>query len=504
MKKNSHIPVCLFLLLIAVGILVRMICFELMEFKADEVEAILLTKYWLKHGVPQFGLISGIGIRNPPGFVFLLIPIIFFTSSPLSVGLCVVAFNIAALFLIYRLGVALDSPWAGLWACAFMAVHPWLVLYSRKIWAQSLLPFFIVLLLLVLARCSRISRSRTVFWVAPLASVIGQIHYSGYCVAVFLLVWLAVQALGRRVNWTAAWAGLLVGLILFLPYIFYITRTNFADLNYAVRLIFGERGEVSRNGLWLVALWGKTAFAGGLAYPFISEALPLSRSPLGAAMPWLNIMAVTSTALVLLLAGAGVLLPEKKKEVGSTLARFGRWLFIFTAVPVVMYLARGRKIPPHYYIISIPPVLMLAGLGLEKLKRELAESGLFRGRLSSLPSITGFLVIVYGAVIWLSFILYLNRTGGTGGDYGLTYRVQEAAAEILVEEKIDPARVDACLTRDNSIGVSYLISILPGGEGPYSNRRARLVDTFLFEGQGCTAGEVSAGKGPLEICISNR
>ena len=147
-------------LLIITGVFLRIRYFDLMEFKSDEVTAILITKYWLSRGVPQFGLMSSAGILNPPGFIYLLSPLVIITSSPLWIGFYITCFNIAALWLLYRLGIKIGSSLAGFWACGFMAVHPWLILFARKIWAQSLLPFFVIAFLIVIVQCTQEPRSR--------------------------------------------------------------------------------------------------------------------------------------------------------------------------------------------------------------------------------------------------------------------------------------------------------------------------------------------------------
>ena len=516
-----------------------------MEFKADEVEAILLSRYWLGRGLPQHGMLSGVGIRNPPGFPLLLLPLAALTSSPLSFGLYVAAFNVAALGLIFLAGRELGSPRAGWWACGFMAAHPWLVLYSRKIWAQSLLPFFVLLFLMVVARVGRRAGSKAIFWAFPLVSLIWQIHYSGYCVLAFFIVWFAFSARSRRVNWRAALAGFVVGAALLLPYLSYLKGNDFMDIRRSFRGRGGGGSEPWENLVGIVRSEAGTAFAGGFGYPFAAEMIPLSRTPPGRESPGLQPTALLSTALILILAGAGVFAGKGRAD-----AAFSRWLFLFTLVPPVLYFIRGIKPPPHYFIVGIPAVLILAGLGMDNLlkwcyrpenarqpggetgRAAVRRSPLAKFRLASglLAPIAGMAVIFSGVAIWSSFIRYINRAGGTGGDYGLAYRVQRRASRLLVEERVPPPNIDAALTRDGGLSIRYLVteeisghlakrgSIRKNRTEPEAhdreisaflnakNKYARLIDTLLFPGRDCSPyrfERIVRLAGPLKICLAD-
>lgn len=497
-RSASILFLILVCLIIVIGAVLRLSLFDLMEFKADEVKALLMTKYWLSHGIPQFGLMSGVGIRNPPGFIFILLPAVLFTSSPLTVGLYMVTFNVAALWLIYRLGVILGSPRSGLWAGAYLAVHPWLILYSRKIWAQSLLPFFILLLLLVIARCSQQSRSRLIFWVGPLLSLTWQIHYSCYSALLFFIIWFSVKAVRKRINWRWAASGLVIGLVILSPYFYYSVRTDFVDFQYSYQEIGGGGGDLIGIIPSLVKVWAETSFAGGFGYPFTCKTISLSLTPLGAMKPWLQPLAVVSTFFVIILAVLGLCLRERKSAANS---RFELWLALFALLPLLLYLFRGREVLPHYYIIGLPALLMLAGLGTEKSWVLLRERGRTSRIFSYLPYFGGLAIIICGMVIWLSFILYINRVGGTAGDYGVAYRYQAAVAETFAAEKVPPEAVDAGLTRDNSIGIYYLLECIFKSKSSYAHRRERLVDSMLFPDWRCSPGEICVpihGGGPLK------
>jgi len=499
-------PAFLISLIILLGIVLRLLHFDLMEFKADEVGVIVLTKYWIGEGIPRFGQLSTSGIPFPPGLIYLLYPLVFFTSSPLLIGLGLCVLSIAAIWLIYLLGVTLGSPAAGLWAAAFMAAHPWLILYSRKIWEPSPLPFFSILILIVVASCTLHSRHRSIFWAGPLLVMTWQFHYSAYAVAFFFCIWFSAAAFKKRINWSACLAGFLVGIVLLLPYFSYLARNDFVDLKNSYRFAGRGKSAPARSFIYIVAMYLKTAWAGGFGYPLARDPLPISRTPLGAAKPWLQILAALGTALIIFLSALSVFLRLFRRGMKSSLPSFIFWLLLFIALPGAVYLIKGIIPPPHYFLVSIPAVLMLAGIGASS-SISLSLKNIKGKKCFFLPgSLAGAAVVVSGTVIWLSLIQYIAGTGGTAGDYGLAFRFQKEAAQIISERKINPRQVDAALTRDEGVGIFYLLVYRFKTSPPYSVTSARLIDSLLFPEDECRENEetISIGpSGPMKICVSS-
>ncbi len=353
-----------------------------------------------------------------------------------------------------------------------------------------------LLLLLAVARCRRKSRSRAVFWIGPLLSLTWQIHYSAYGVALFFFAWFLVEAVRKHINRRWAAAGFLAGLVLLAPYLSHSRQTGFLDFRRSVREIGAGPGCPILD---IVKVWAETSFAGGFGYSFSSAPVSLALTPLGAARPWLQPVASAGTALVLALAAAGAFIRPEKKGGASLEA----WLAIFAVSPIFLYLVRGRAVPPHYFIVGLPALLMLAGLGMEKSRRWRGTGEKTNRLCLHLPNLGGMAVVLGGGALWIFFISYINRAGGTAGDYGIAYRCQAAVAEKLGAEKIYPGAIDARLTRDNSIGVFYLLSLK--SRPPFAPRTVRLVDSLLFPGRVCGPDEIReevSGSGPLKICFS--
>ncbi|MCX6348257.1 MAG: hypothetical protein NTV79_01980, partial [Candidatus Aureabacteria bacterium] len=513
--RIRYSPYLLIVAVVFLGAWLRLAAFDLMEFKNDEAAAIILARGAAETGLTSTGMagmMSGAGIRNPPGFILLLLPIAALSSSPLVFGVSIAVFNIAALGIILLLGRELRAPLAGFWACAFLAAHPWHILYSRKIWAQSLLPVFVLHFLRAIARCERVPKSRAAFFPGLLAGLIWQIHYSGYCVVFFCAVWLIATAARKKLNCLFAVLGIVLGAGLLVPYALYLRTTGFRDLLLSFSGPWFGGANAGTNLAGIVRGFAATAFSGGFGYPFSPAPAPLSATPLGEASPWLSPAAFAATGLILILAAAGAFSRFRKKEI-PVLARCTPWLLFFTLTPPLLYFVRGIETPPHYFLLSFPAVLFLAGAGMENVLSWAAAGKSGDGRKWNTPSakgimggaaaLLGMLIVFAGVNVWSAFIGYIGKTGGTGGDYGLAYRVQEKAVDALVEERV--GRLDTGLMRDEGIGVRYLLYLRRGDYAPDPAVHGRLIDTLLFPGRACSPYRFETTErtvGPLIICFS--
>ncbi|MCE9614433.1 MAG: glycosyltransferase family 39 protein [Lentisphaerae bacterium] len=444
------------------ALVVRLLWFDLMEFKFDEVDVLQLTREWvLRGGLPQYGMMSGVGVRNPPGFIFLLWPWVAAQASPLAIGGFIAVLNVLAVWLMLRLGRALGQPAAGRWAAAFMAVHPWLILYSRKIWAQSVLPVFMLLALIIMAIGTAHPRHRATFWLLPVLALAWQIHFSAWCLVAVALLWLTSTALRGRLNLRWALAGGLPALLVLGPYLHHLTATACADLRAQAHV--GGGGGIAQAGSVLRS-WVQTAFAGGFGQ--IGAAGPASLASVmpGAAGSLLELLAWTGTVAVLALAS------HSARRDASHHPDFRLWLALAALMPPALYAARGIVAPPHYFIIGLPALLFLAGLGAGRLRVPRAAS--------LAPWLPGALVVTCGVVVWLAVIAHIRHTGGTGGDYGVAYRHQRTAADMLAKGGVPADGVDATLMRDDGVGVLYLLNRLLPETAGHVNGKSKLLDTL--------------------------
>src|SRR5438105_2085906 len=197
---------------------------DLMEFKADEAEATRLALHALgftEPGVGRFfptqGLISSVGVPNPPLFVYIVAVPMAVVRSPIAAAALIAAANVLAVWLCYLVGCRYYSRFTGIAASALFALSPWSIVFSRKIWAQDLLPLMTTLFLLELHALVVRRRPVAIFWLIVLLAVATQLHFSAWVLGPILVA----GAIMARDAFSPRWflLGLAVAIALYAPFL---------------------------------------------------------------------------------------------------------------------------------------------------------------------------------------------------------------------------------------------------------------------------------------------
>jgi hypothetical protein len=212
-------------LLFFTGCLLRLILPGNMEYKYDEMLMFHFSQRMVDTGSWEWlGMQSGAGIRNPGVSMWLFGVFALVAKTPIAMMSCVAITNILALFLwltfVFR-KIPGDERETWLWGIVLAAVSPLAILFSRKIWAQDILPFFTFLTLLGLF-------NRDKFWGGIVwgffGAILGQIHMSGFFFALGLFVVTALLDYKSQNNtkWLAWFVGSALGLFLLIPWIIHV------------------------------------------------------------------------------------------------------------------------------------------------------------------------------------------------------------------------------------------------------------------------------------------
>lgn len=215
--RRSAVPdlgILICILALAAGL--RLGAPDIVEFKRDEANLSLLALD-LANGrsFPLLGIGSSVGLPNAPWNVYLLAVPFLFSSSPVIATQFIGLLNVLAVAFTYVFARRYTGRFAAAWAALLYAVSPWGVLFSRKIWAQDMLPIFFLLTLYagVLAFLEGRRSAQVAFF--PLLAITGQIHYGAF---VILPAALWVCWIGRS-TWSRMLAlGIGIAIVLTLPY----------------------------------------------------------------------------------------------------------------------------------------------------------------------------------------------------------------------------------------------------------------------------------------------
>jgi hypothetical protein len=381
----------------------RFVRLDLMEFKADEANACRLALHALGYsepGVGRFfptaGIKASVGIPNPPLFIYLIAIPLAVVRSPLTVAATIAAANVAAVALCYVAGRRIYSRFVGVASAALFAASPWSIVFSRKIWAQDLLPLVTTVFMLELHALLVRRRERAVATLLLLAAAGAALHYS----ALVLLVVAGAALIAARDVVTARAVGIGVAgsALIYVPFLV----AHAGELSHP-HSASPPPGLIHRFGN-TVHLTAEIIGADGLR--------TLVGSQPGFALP---------VALALGAAGfAGLLLDCRRiHDDGARLLRM--LLVAWFMLPATLLTIVATTAYIHYFIVLLP--LPFVGIAL------LAERLALRSHLAAAAVVVVVLAYFGGNDVWL--LRTVARHGGATGDYGVGYRYKRDAARAL-------------------------------------------------------------------------
>lgn len=407
---------------LVLGAVLRLVWVEDMEYKYDEC-----WTFWQTQGLfgqndsPWLGLYTSTGIRNPgmSVWVFIALAKLVHATEPTELARAVQVCNVLALGLLAWFAVRVvpreqREPW--LWAVALAAVNPLTVGFHRKIWPPSVLPLLMVIVLI--GWWYRERRSGAFVW-AALTILMGQIHPSGFFLALAFFLW-ALLFDRRRVAWLGWFTGSAVGTLPMIPWFYYLLTNPYVsspDRNWK---------RIAEGKFWI--RWVTEPFGLGLDYSLYEDFPRFLEYPAVAGVPTylVGVLHALVVAVMVYVFGRGLYLlwcdrsRLRERWIGrSSDTAFTQaaalWGFGLLLTFSCLHLHR------HYMIVLFPlEFLWLARLMLAApTGADGAEPAVFRpGR----ALLAGLFLAQF--LITLNFLGYIHANGGTtSGDYGIVYRL---------------------------------------------------------------------------------
>lgn len=307
--------------------------------------------------------------------------------------------NTAAIYLTYLLAARTVGFPAALWAALLMATSPAAVEFSIIIFNPSVMSFLGACLFLALWRVTQQERSRAAFWLLFLPLMMLQFHMSGLMLipAIILVLWLKPTRL--NVPWLVG--GIVAGLALYLPYV--LGEMAHGWENTRAMMSGGHHGFSKAAFKIFTAPLGFLINHWDPRWPFGRDEYPeIGRLGFGSFKLLLAFNGVSIILAVSLV--AGVLWEVRAALRGfwrSPRAAFARspglfFLLIIFAVPLLTYLAGGKRFHVRYCILLLAPLFSLAAVAAV---RWLSRQGV---RRFFLP----LLVTTLCANVWLVLTIY--------------------------------------------------------------------------------------------------
>jgi 4-amino-4-deoxy-L-arabinose transferase-like glycosyltransferase len=409
------------LLILAAGL--RMGWPGLTEFKADEARLMTLALDMVEgQRFPIRGIGSSVGFPNAPMSVWLYaLPLAAWRhvySATLFTGLLNTLAVLGCWWFVRRYW----GSTAALAAALMYAVSPWAVLYSRKIWAQNLLPLFVVGWAISAGLTFVERRPRFILLHLLCLAVAVQLHLSAIALIVATAVFLLL--FWRRVHWRWTLLGVGAAALTALPFGYYLASTGLgpgAALD-AVQNLEDSMDLTSLRHTWLISLGREIhSLAGPSAFRDYLTTVP-------------DISLVHWLWGALILGGLGWLAWRAWRWRGDRAAEAGLLVVVWALLPPLFFVYHSTPVFTHYFITTYPAQYIAAGVVFSLLARRLRGAGWVILTASAAAQVW----------IWLALLAFVGSQAtpvafGTplamqvqATDRARMMLVEESAAEILI------------------------------------------------------------------------
>jgi hypothetical protein len=331
----------------------------LTEFKADEARLLALSFEMVeKRRLALRGISSSVGLPNFPVSVWLYaLPLLLWPhvyAATLFTGLL----NTLAVAGCYALVRRYWGVGAALAATLMLAVSPWAVIFSRKIWAQNLLPLLVLgwgagaLLALVEKRPKFI-----ILHFVCLALAV-QTHLAAVALvpatAVLLLIFW------RRLDWRQVGLGVGLAAATVIPFLLYLWQHS-EQVGLGREVVVERTGRFSLDSFRYVAQLSLGQDIHSLAGPTAFQDYLASVSG-GTAVQWLWALLIAG--------GIGYLAWRAWYHWGQPQAEAGLVVLLWLFIPPLFFLWHNTPIYIHYFIATLPAQYVAAGAGIAALGKK--------------------------------------------------------------------------------------------------------------------------------------
>ena len=359
---------------LGIAALLRLYGLQTTEFDGDQVMIYRMAYDALHHGwLVATSNGASINILNPPGVEYILMLPALFGASVVWAAAMVAVLATAGVLLTYLFTRRYYGRMAALFTALLYAVAVLPVFYSRFVWQQNLLLFFVPLFIITLFQ-GVVSRRQG--WFAPALALLGlliQLHGSGILLSFALLAaWVLAPG---TVRWRDIALGVLLVLMLYASYIWWEVSSNFSDVAI-LRSQLGHSGNLDDRALQVYQ-----QFLGAYPDPFNNG--PLNANELFTRVaPFVGwvlyvMIGLLCLALCLLVRDIAVRHGQDRAVRSSLVGRVYRWLSALRAdphrcglllllawqiLPLLSLVHHPIELRSFYLIVLMPGPFILIGI----------------------------------------------------------------------------------------------------------------------------------------------
>ena len=383
---------------------------EWTEFKLDEAHLSQIAFDMARHGeIPLTGIGSSVGIVNPPLAAWLLALPYAVSSSPMVATAFIALLNVVAVALCYGLSRRMFAPlgeraWlAALIAALLFAVAPWAVIHSRKVWAQDLLPPFVLLYVWFGYRAFVQRKAWSLIGHGMALAAMIQIHYSALWLIPVSVVWLI--AFARRLRLAPLIVTALIGAAAFAPFVAADGLRGWPSVTRLLEMMQqpGVTDTAAIHLAWITTTGEEIhSLAGPQEFENYRARVPFNDGV--SALLGLLVIGGVIVAVIDVLAAVRQRGWDDRSAASFLLVT---WLLL----PVIVQLSHRTPLYVHYFLIVLPAPLMLVGYFVARLllSEEKQSSGVTLRLLRRWTALLAMTLVVIIAVAQAYQVLTLQE-----------------------------------------------------------------------------------------------
>lgn len=377
----------------------------IVEFKRDEANLALLAQD-IASGkqIPLLGITSSVGLPNAPVNAYILAAPYVIVDHPMIATQFVGLLNVVGVALLYAFLRRYVSKEAAIGATLLYAASPWGVVFSRKIWAQNMLPPFVIATIYVFILGFVERRRWAQVLAAPLLVITGQIHYGAFVIipAVLTALWR-----GRKIVTRFSTAGLVLAALMTIPYIVGLQQAGLLSPSALIDAL-GEDESDSTSAFMIEPEAIRQAGVIVSGYEIHSLAGPNAFQDYLATVPDLSLISliIPITVLVSATSLAWMLFKSEPSYDRTVLFVILAWLVF----PVAIYTIKWTSFYIHYLIPMLPAAFIVLAFGAN----QAAKLKYYPKRLTRVGGIGLIILQIWSTLGLFSFIDTTFTPGGFG------------------------------------------------------------------------------------------
>ncbi len=457
------------------------------EFKRDEANLSQLALDMANgRSFPLLGIGSSVGVPNAPFNVYILAIPYLISSSPLTATQFIELLNIIAVVLVYCLAWRYCGIVAAITASLIYAVSPWGVIFSRKIWAQDMLPLFFLLTLGsgFLGFVERRRIAQAAFF--PLLVITGQIHYGAFVILPAAL-WLFWHGYRQRTLTRALGVGCVIAVILVIPYAVGVLQASRSAGGLQTLLSSSpQMGTTSKLHLTDEAMRGAALMIAGTEIHSLAgtEMFQEYLASVPDVYPLFQLLtlAVIFSSLWLI----ARLFREKDRRTSIDVL-----LLLWLIAPIIFFSVNWTPFYIHYLIPMLPAAYLVVGFAAQDAWKWLASRRTIQ-RVSFAVAFSGLVIILgFQVVLWLALLRFLDTyptPGGFGTPLHYLMDVREAILRNQPQQVVGRLDGQTIGIDDEATVWNVLLDDVPLVRFEDANTRVYPLDSVVYLSNNCDSG----------------